>query len=89
MGASYHLDLEQSFVAVIQQVASFPPIYAHDTEQQLATQAQSHWRRVLVDEHLYAVIETGLDAVFLGKFALHVGGEPDAGQRPRLGEQGV
>jgi hypothetical protein len=89
MGASYHLDLEQSFVAVIQQVAGLPPVYPYDTQKQLPAQPQCHWRRILVDKHLNAVVETGLNAVLLGEFALHVGGEPDAGQRPRLGEQSV
>lgn len=85
-GACYHLDLEQSFIAIIQQIARLPSVDAYNAQEQLSTESQSHWRRILVHEHLNAVVEAGLHAVLLGEFALHVGGEPDASQRPRLGE---
>jgi hypothetical protein len=43
----------------------------------------------LVDKHLDAVVEIRLHAFLFGELALHVGGKPDASQRPRLGKKSV
>jgi hypothetical protein len=86
---AYHLDLEQRFIAVVEQISRLAPVDSDDAEKQLPAQAQSHWRRRLVDHDLDAVFQVRRDAFLLGELALHIGREPDAGQRPRLGEQRV
>lgn len=82
---TYQLDLHEGLVAVVEQVAGLPAVDSHDTEEQLAAQAQSHWGLALVDDGIDARLDVGLENVAFGELALEVGGEPDSSQRPGLG----
>lgn len=87
-GGTYHLDLHQSFVAIVQQVSCLAAVDPHDTKKQLASQSQRHGCLTGGDDLLDTLGEVRLQDVLFGQLALQVGGEPDSSQRPGLLEEG-
>lgn len=78
---AYHLDLHQSFVAIVQQVAGLAAVDADNTEQQLAAKTEGE-RRIIAgsDDGVDTVLEVVLKNLDLGDLALLVGREPCLGQ---------
>lgn len=83
---TYHLDFEQGFVAIVQKVTCLSAIDPHHTQEELPTQAQGHWR-LPIHNGAHTTLDVGLQDMCLGEFALEVGREPDASQRPGLGQK--
>lgn len=79
---TYHLDLHQCFVAVIQEVARFAAVDPHDTEKKLTTESQGHRRLARGDDGLDTLSQVRLEDVRLRELALEVGGQPDPGEGP-------
>lgn len=77
---TYHLDLHQGFVAIIEQVAGLAAVDADDAEQQLATQAEGEGGIIGGDDGIHAVLQVVLQNLDLGDLALLVGREPCLGQ---------
>lgn len=80
-------DLCQGIGAVIKKVPGLSAVDSHDTEQQLATQTQSHGRLALADDVLHIIFQVRLQYILLCELALKVGGKPNACQRPGLGQE--
>ena len=84
---TYHLDLHQCFIAVVQKVTRLAAINSDDTQEQLATEAKSQWY-LGSDNGLNTVVNVGLQDLLLGDLALYVGRQPDPGQSPVPLEEG-
>ena len=54
---AYHLDFEQSFIAIIQKIAGLSAVNSHHTKQKLAAEAQSHWGGALIDNGIDATLD--------------------------------
>ena len=88
-GGTHHLDLDQGLVAVVQKVARLATVDADDTQQQMATQSESHGGLVGINDIFNILLKVGLQHIGLGQFALEVRGDPDTGQRPGLLQQSL
>ena len=82
---TYHLDLGESIVAVVQEISRLPAVDLDDAQQQLSAQTQGHWGLARGDDALDILLQIRGEHVLLGEFLLQVGRQPDASQRPRLG----
>jgi hypothetical protein len=60
MQIAYHLDLNKSFIAIIQQIVCFPAIDSDYTQEKLTGKSQSHRRLVWCDDGLHTVLDAGL-----------------------------
>lgn len=79
-GHIYHLDPQKRVGAVVEQIARFPVVDAHDAEHQRAAQAQREGRlgaHNLVD----VLLDLVLQDLLLGELLFGIGRQPDVGQR--------
>lgn len=67
-----HLDLHQSFIAIFQEVSSFPGIDTDHTQQELTTKTECHRGLVLADDGADRCLNVGLKDMSLGKFAFEI-----------------
>jgi hypothetical protein len=69
---TYHLDLHQCFIAIVQEISRFATVDAYHAEKKLATQAKRKRGLIRSDDGFDAVLQVVLQNVCLGELALHI-----------------
>lgn len=78
---SYHLDLHQSFVAIVKEIAGLATVDTDDAEQQLSTETEREGRVIGSNDSVDTVLKIVLQDLHLGDLPLLVGRQPCLGQR--------
>lgn len=78
---TYHLDLHECFIAVVEEITGLAAVDSDDAEQELATETEGERRIVGGDDGIDTVLQIVLQDLYLGDLALLVGGQPRLGQR--------
>lgn len=59
-GFTYHLNLKQGLIAIVQKVTCLSAIDPHNTQEELSTQAEGHWRLPLIHNGAHTTFNVGL-----------------------------